>query len=119
MPLVSQGYQVIPAGTNKFKATDKAVMYLEVYEPLLVTPDPAKPVAVALQIRVLDGTNGQQKSDSGLFRLVLPEKGGRPTIPVGLQVPIASLSPGNYRLELSALDTSGGAVKRLTEFVIE
>ncbi|HYL75581.1 MAG TPA: VWA domain-containing protein [Bryobacteraceae bacterium] len=118
-PLVAEGFQIIPSGTNKFKTSDKAMIYLEVYEPLLVAPDPAKPFAVALQIRVLDGKSGEKKVDTGLFRIAIPEKGGAPTIPLGLQVAINSLSPGNYRLELNAVDSAGGSAKRLTDFVIE
>jgi len=118
-PLVSRGLQIIPSGTNKFKNTDKAAMYLEVYDPEMINLDPAKPLAVAVQIRVLDGKTGEQKSDTGLFRVAIPDKGGSPTIPLGLQVPVESLTPGNYRLEISALDSAGGNVKRLTDFVIE
>jgi len=118
-PLVAEGFQIIPSGTNKFKTSDKAMIYLEVYEPLLVTPDPAKPFAVALQIRVLDGKSGEKKVDTGLFRIAIPEKGGAPTIPLGLQVAINSLTPGTYKLELNAVDSAGGSAKRLTDFVIE
>lgn len=118
-PLVADGFQIIPSGTNRFKVTDKASMYLEVYEPLLIAPDPAKPFAVALQIRVLDSKTGAQKVDTGLFRIAIPEKGGAPTIPLGLQLSINTLAPGNYRLELNAVDSAGGSAKRLTDFVIE
>ena len=118
-PLVSDGFQIIPSGTNKFKPSDRAVMYLEVYEPLLVAADTAKTVAVALQVRVLDGKTGEKKTDTGPFRIVVPDKPGAPAIPLGLQIEIGKLTPGNYRLELSAMDSAGGKAQRLTDFVIE
>jgi len=118
-PLVSDGFQIIPSGSNKFKASDKAVMYLEVYEPLLVAPETAKTVAVALQVRVLDGKTGEKKTDTGPFRIAVPDKAGAPAIPLGLQIEVGKLTPGNYRLELTAMDSAGGKAQRLTDFVIE
>ena len=118
-PLVASGYEIIPTGTNKFKKTDKPNMYLEVYEPALITLDPAKPVIVAVQMQVLDSKTGEKKVDTGLFRINVPEKGGNPTIPVGLKVPIDTLAPGNYRLALIAADNGGASAKRLADFVIE
>ena len=58
-PLVVKGVQVIPSGTNRFKKTDHAALYAEVYEPLLLGA--AKP-RVAVGLRVLDRKSGEQKS---------------------------------------------------------
>jgi hypothetical protein len=119
-PLIVQGLQVIPAGTNHFKKTDSVVTYLEIYEPLLVLPpDPQKPVAVALQIRVLDAKTGDAKVDSGLFRIPLPEKSGNPVVPHGLKLPVGQLAPGSYRLEVTAVDGIAKSVTRTGDFQIE
>ena len=118
-PLVSQGMQVIPSGTNRFRANQKAAMYVEVYEPRIVNPDPAKPVVVAIQVRVLDGKTAQEKFDTGLFRVAVPDKSGAPTIPLALQMPINTLASGSYRMEISAVDNAGGSAKRVSDFVIE
>ena len=118
-PLVAQGFRMVPLGSNRFKTTDKPAMYFEVYEPLMASPpDPAKPIAVALQVRVLDST-GAQKSDTGLFRMQLPEHSDNPALPMGLKVPLDALAPGSYQLELTAMDNAGNGVKRTAKFEVQ
>jgi VWFA-related protein len=118
-PLVTQGVQLIPAGSNRFKTTDKAAIYLEVYEPLLAAAEPPKDLAIALQLQVLDAKTGEQKVDSGMFRIPVPQKGGSPAIPTGAQVPVTSLTPGSYRLVLTAQDTAGHKSQRWADFDIQ
>jgi VWFA-related protein len=116
VPLIASGVQVIPAGSNQFAKGEPALFYFEVYEPLLVSPDPEKPPAVAIQMRVLDRASGEQKSDTGLMRLELPKEPGSPVIRVAERMPIANLIPGPYILEMTAEDTAGKIVKRAVDF---
>ena len=118
-PLIAQGFQIVPAGSYRFKKDEHPVMYLEVYEPLLVAWKDGKPPTVALQVRVLDRKTGEQKEDTGLFRLDFPMKEGNPMIPLGLKVPSEKLAPGSYRLELAAFDQIGKTFKRSADFEIE
>jgi len=119
-PLLVGNMQVVPSGTNVFKIGDPALFYFEIYEPLLVSPDPQKPTAVGIQMRVLDRKTGQQKSDTGLMRLDLPaDKTGNPVIPIGEKMPVNGLAPGSYVLELSAVDTAGQQTKRSADFDLE
>ena len=37
--LVSRGVQIIPSGSTQIKKTDKALLYLEVYAPALISPN--------------------------------------------------------------------------------
>jgi hypothetical protein len=48
-PLVAQGMQITPTGTNRFKKSETGFVYLEVYEPELAAlpPTPAAPPADA------------------------------------------------------------------------
>ncbi len=39
-PLVTQGVQMVPSGSNKFAKTGLALFYVEIYEPLLAQNDP-------------------------------------------------------------------------------
>jgi hypothetical protein len=119
VPLIAQGMQVVPSGSNHFKKTDFAAFYLEIYEPLLVNADPSKIPVVAFQLRVLDKT-GQQKEDTGLMRVDVPTKGaGDPVLPVAGKIPTASLTPGSYVLEIKARDDAGKEFQRSANFEIE
>ncbi len=117
LPMISRGLQFIPTGDNRYKKTDPAMLYVEVYEPLLRNPDPPK---VLIQLMILDRRNGTVKLDSGhldMTNRVLP---GNPVVPIGLKVPIDSLVPGPYSLVLKASDTAGNAsAVRHVEFEVE
>jgi hypothetical protein len=117
-PLITQGVQIIPSGSNRFSKADHPVMYFEIYEPLLVNADANKLPAVAIQVRILDRKTGQQKEDSGLMRLDIPAKVGNPVIPAGAKIPADKLEPGAYRVELLAMDQAGKKVTRTADFDI-
>lgn len=117
-PLIAQGFQVIPAGSVKFKKTDRAAVYFEIYEPALLEEEVPKTLAIALQLRVFDA-KGAMKSDSGGFRIPTPEKGGNPAIPFAGQVPIATLEPGSYKVELTAVDSANNKIARTAAFEIQ
>jgi len=119
VPLIADGMQLVPYGSNHFKKTDLAAFYMELYEPLLVTGDPKTPPVVAFQIRVLDGKTGEQKEDTGLIRVGLPTQAGNPMVPVAAKIPTQSLTPGAYKLEIKALDDAGKESKRTTDIQIE
>jgi VWFA-related protein len=119
VPLIADGMQLVPYGSNQFKKTDLAAFYMELYEPLLVTGDPKTPPVVAFQLRVLDGKTGEQKEDTGLMRVNLPRRAGSPTVPVGAKIPTASLTPGPYKVEIKAVDDAGKEFKRTTDIQIE
>jgi hypothetical protein len=117
IPLTFNGLQVVPSGTNEFKKGEPAVFYAEIYEPLMAaTPDPQNPVAVAIDMRVLDRKTGEQKSDTGLLRIELDKQGTNPVIPLGEKILVDGLAPGSYTLEVSALDSANHEFKRTAEF---
>jgi hypothetical protein len=120
-PLISSGVQIVPMGSNVFKKSDKTTaFYFEVYEPLLVGPqDAANPTVVAIQMRILDRKSGEQKVDTGLLRLDLPNTPGNPVIPVAERLPVDGLTPGSYQLELTALDTANKSSKRVADFELQ
>ncbi|MCX6625875.1 MAG: hypothetical protein NTY38_33390, partial [Acidobacteria bacterium] len=119
-PLVYQGMQIIPSATNRFKQSEKAMLYFEIYEPFLTAPrDANKQQAVAIQVRVLDRKTGKQQQDSGLMRVDLPLKGDTPMIPMAAVMPVKELSPGSYTFDLLAVDTMGKQVRRSAEFEVE
>jgi len=126
-PLVASGTEITPGGTNRFKKTDKAVCYLEIYEPALgaaagASPDAAQPAAapagVSVEVRLLDAKTGDQKSDSGAMDVARFVKPGNPTIPVALRLPIDGLAPGTYLAEFKAADMTHRTVARKIPFEV-
>ncbi len=117
MSMVSRGLQFIPTGSNRYRKTDPALLYVEVYEPLLRKPEPPK---VLVQLVLLDRKSGTVKLDSGRLDMsnrVLP---GNPVVPIGLKVPIDTLPPGPYSVVLKASDTAGNvSAIRHVEFEVE
>jgi VWFA-related protein len=114
-PLVFQGLQISPSGSNVFKKTDPAAIYAEVYEPLLAKPNPPD---VAYEMIVVDTKSGKQKVHIG----DRTPKGntGNPVIPLAVKLPVATLGPGSYRLDLRAVDQAGNSSKtRSVEFEVE
>jgi len=117
-PLVTQGLQIVPSGSNKFERTGPALFYVELYEPL-VTETPDRKLAVGIQIRILDRKSGEQKFSTGMMRVDIPEKSENPMIPLGERMPVNSLPPGQYIVELQALNMAGITVKRTADFDLE
>jgi VWFA-related protein len=116
VPLVVGAYQIVPAASYHFSKTDHAMVYMEVYEPLLAGPNPPK---FGLQLRVVDTKTGQAPLDGDIANTGQFIRAGNPVIPVGLRVPLDKLAPGSYRLELKALDSAGNTSPvRTAEFVV-
>jgi hypothetical protein len=100
-PLVAQGVQVIPAGSSQFVKSEQAFFYFEVYDP--------NPASVTAQLRILD-RSGTPKWDSGPQKLSVPRQGGT--------LPLSSLAPGPYQLEVTVSDPSGKKAKRSADFEV-
>jgi hypothetical protein len=116
VPLVSRGTQFVPSGTTRFRKTDTAGVYFELYEP---RQPPTLQASLQFRLRVFERTGGELKSDSQPMSIAL-SKWKDPTIPVGLKLAIDKLPPGSYRLEVNASDTSGGSqLVRSAEFEVE
>jgi hypothetical protein len=103
-PLIANGLEIIPSGTNRVKKTDLGVVYVEVYEPLLQGVHPPQ---VMVQLTVRDRKTGELANDSGLMGLADLIRPGNPVVPIGLRLPLEKLAPGGYRLFLQAVDSAG------------
>jgi hypothetical protein len=114
-PLLVQGIQISPSASNHFKKTDTAAVYAEIYVPLLRDSNPPD---VAYEFVVVELKSGQEKIR--VSSRTPKGKAGDPVIPLGLKLPVASLDPGAYRLQLRALDSVGNSSKtRVTDFEVE
>jgi VWFA-related protein len=116
-PMVINGMQVVPSGSNHFKKTDSVALYAQVYEPKLVDPNPP---AIRIAYRVVDLKTGKEVFQASNIDPAAWIQKGNPVVPVGLKVPVKDIPPGNYRLDMQAYDTSGGLTAiRTVEFVAE
>jgi hypothetical protein len=116
-PLITQGIQITPSGSNHFRKTEQAALYVEIYDPA-ITSD--KPPEVGLQLRILDGKTGEPRHDTGLGTVSKSIEAGNPIIPVAMRLPLDSLQPGPYKLELRALDSAGHrSALRITDIIVE
>jgi VWFA-related protein len=114
-PLVAQGMEIIPAGTDHFKKSEPTVLYLEIYDPHLTDANPPK---VGIQVLVLDRKTGEKKVDMG--GLIPNVPAGNPVVPFGMQLPLDKLTPGSYQLDIKAIDTAGNTTTvRKTDFEVE
>ena len=115
-PLVVKGLQIIPSPTNRFKHTDRVVVYSEIYEPLLTSDNP--PV-VAMGYTILDRGSNQKVFSTGTVRADEFIQKGNPVVPVGMKVKVDDLKPGSYRLILQAVDSAkNNAPNRVVDFDI-
>jgi hypothetical protein len=114
-PLVAANLQFTPTGTARFKATDQVAMYFELYDPALMGE---KKPTVAVTVHILDGKTLDLKQDSGNMKVNEFVKAGSSVVPTGMRLPIEGLSPGHYRLELRAVDSTGSFATRTADFEI-
>jgi hypothetical protein len=116
-PLVAQGMEITPTGSNRFAKGAPAVAYVEIYDPMMLNPSPP---SVGLQLRIVDRKTGEQKEDSGFVNMTKAVQPGSAMVPIGLRLPTDKLPPGAYRLELNAVDTAGHkAGGRSADFDVE
>jgi hypothetical protein len=116
-PLIARGFQILPSATNHFKKTDNGVVYVEVYDPLLAGE---KPPTIALEYRIVDKKTGAATMDVGVTDTKDMVKPGNPLVPVALRLPLDTLPPGSYRVDLRAGDNANHTTDfRSAEFELE
>jgi VWFA-related protein len=104
MPMIVQGIEVTPSGSNHFKKTDHVVLYAQVYDPRLADPNPP---TIGCQYAVIDQKTGKQVMATGGVPLANFVQKGNPVIPLALKVPVDTFPPGDYRLEMVAGEAGG------------
>jgi VWFA-related protein len=129
-PLVAQGMQITPGGSNRFKKADTAVCYVEIYEPLLRSPEasdsatgggaakPAPATGVTVEVRLLDARTGDPKTDTGAMDITKFVKPGNPVIPVAFRLKVEDLAAGSYIAEIRAADATHRIVARKVPFEV-
>ena len=116
VPANPSPYQFPPSGSTKFKATDNVGIYMEIYDPLL---EEEKPPTLQVNLKVVDRQSGAQKMDSGGVPVDNFIRKGSPVVAVGLKLPLQNLTPGAYRLEMTAVDSATHQMMRSADFDIQ
>jgi VWFA-related protein len=104
-PLIVRGMQIVPSASDHFRKTDNAAIYLELYAPALLAPNPPK---IGVEMIVTDRKNGQQKMHIGITDTARDIQPGNPVMPLGLKLNVSALAAGSYRVELRGIDSIGG-----------
>lgn len=113
-PLLYKGLEFMPSASNHFKSTDNTAIYAEIYEPLLKDPNPPE---VAYELIVHDRKSGAEKMHIGEK---VDAKPGNPVIPFGVRLPVDKFGPGEYRAELTAVDSQNNwTTTRVADFEVQ
>ena len=113
-PLKINGVEMVPTGADSFATSEQAFCYFEVY-PAGENGGPAG--SFTLQMRILNAQTGEAAWDGGAAKLDSP--GGTTVIPLGVNVPIATLAAGSYRVEATVTDPAGHSAQRTAAFEIK
>lgn len=115
--LIAHGMEITPSATNRFRASEGAAIYAEVYEPLLAAPNPPH---IGIRVMVRDRKSGEKKVDISVPNADFSIQKGSLIVRLGLQLPMTSLTPGQYQLQLGAADSAGHASDyRSSDFEVE
>ncbi|HEY4085348.1 MAG TPA: VWA domain-containing protein [Bryobacteraceae bacterium] len=106
--LIAAGHEFSPVAHVSFQQSDRVYLYTE-FE------DAANPAALIMQYRVVDATTGAVKLDAPKGSVSTFVRPGNPVVPVATVIPFGKLTPGSYRLEVSA--GHAGAAETLTRSV--
>jgi VWFA-related protein len=119
VPLIVNGVQITPAGSNHFSKAGRGFVYGELYEPALLAEDQKEPVAVGLQMQILERKTGAVKVDSGLIRLDPKPLPGNPSVPFALKLDFTNLAPGSYRVFIASGDSKANKAERFVDFELD
>jgi VWFA-related protein len=103
-PLIVKGLQVLPAPVNRFKRSDRIILYSEIYDSQLTDE---KPPRVALGYKIQERASNKEVFFTGTVPADEFLQKGSPVVPVGMLLMVKDLTPGSYRLVLMAADASG------------
>jgi VWFA-related protein len=113
-PLVVKGLQFLPNAANRFKRSDRVLLYSEVYDSL---QEGEKPPRVVIGYKIQDRATNKEIYFTGTLPADEFLQKGSPVVPIGLLVKVKDLNPGAYRLVLMAADAANRqAPARSVEF---
>jgi VWFA-related protein len=116
-PLVYKGMEIIPAADHNFDKKREIVLYCEVYEPDQIVNGRPR---VGIIVDIFNHQTNQRVFTTNTILVTQNATEGSPVIPVAVRLPDETLPPGDYRLEVHALDSFGHkSPTRAKEFVLK
>jgi VWFA-related protein len=106
--LVAAGHEFNPVAHASFQKSDRVYLYTE-FE------DTANPAGLVMQYRVVNAATNAVQLDGQKGSVSTFVRPGNPVVPVATVVPFEKLTPGSYRLEVSA--GHGGAGETLSRSI--
>lgn len=103
VPMTALGSEVVPSSNNHLRKDKQAVVYMEIYDPLL-----SKGVlTLGFLYAIVDQKTHQKVHSSNTIQVNEFIRPGKPLVPVIFSLPIGKLSPGEYSIEIHARDSAG------------
>ena len=116
-PLVFKDMQLVPSASHRFAKSDEPVVYVEVYDPALIS---AIPPRVGVLFDIFDRKTNKSVLSSNTILINEFAQAGNPLVPVGFKLPVGQLAAGDYRFEIKGRDESGRvSTARSAEFSVE
>jgi VWFA-related protein len=105
-PLVVHQMEIVPSGSNHFKKTDKVALYAQIYAPQAAN---ANPPSLRVAYQMVDQKTGKPVFATGTLDASPFIEKGNPVVPLALTIPLDTVAPGSYRIELQAGQVNGGS----------
>jgi VWFA-related protein len=102
VPMVAGGAQLVPSSSDHFKQGAEAVVYVEVYDPILEGSNPQ----MGILFNILNAKNDQKVYSSNTLPINRFARQGNPLVPVIFKLPTDKLPAGDYTLEIWARDSA-------------
>ncbi len=116
-PLVVKDFEFTPSGSNRFKKSEKAALYTQIYVPRLTEPNPP---TVKFTYMVMDPKSGKPLVGAAAVDVTSYVQKGSPVIPVAFKLPLEKLDKGEYLLEMQASEGPGDLTAiSAVKFVVE
>lgn len=113
-PLVFEGVEVVPSGSNRFTKSDKLALYAQIYDPHLEADDH---LDIKVGYRIVDEKTGKTILTTGGIDASRMIQKGSPVVPVALTIPLDRIPPGSYRVDVQAIEGGARTQVHSTTFV--
>lgn len=106
-PLIDNGQKLMPNVTRVFRPGQNLLVYVEVYDPAIPDSLPENFRRADVEATLAFYQGGKKVFESKPVRANRLNDKREGTLPVWLQVPIASLQPGTYECQVNLIDEFG------------